>query len=268
MLQAAFREVHRSGFQSAGIDTILAATNVTKGALYYHFDSKEALGYAIVDEIIAKLVRDRWLRPLLSDGQPIDILIGIVRRIPDRPEDIRAGCPLLNLAQEMSPLDEQFRKRLERLFLAWQEGVATLLRKGQSQGTVRRDLNPDEAASFLVAMVEGYASLAKNAQDAKVWEVGMRNIVGWLRSLRTPRQSRRGGGRRMSKKHVVRPRQRLQLEEKTMNRKRWAMIACLSFALFVGLMGMKQGQAQAPKTAYPNMATTRSVPHGRPKCRD
>jgi AcrR family transcriptional regulator len=134
LLQAAFREVHRSGFQSAGIDTILAATNVTKGALYHHFESKEALGYAIVEEVIAKLVHDRWLRPMLSDGQPIDILIGIVRGLPVRPQDIRNSCPLLNLAQEMSPLDEQFRKRLERLFLAWQKGVATLLRRGQSQG--------------------------------------------------------------------------------------------------------------------------------------
>ncbi len=208
LLQAAFREVHRSGFQSAGIDTILAATNVTKGALYHHFESKEALGYAIVEEVIAKLVHDRWLRPMLSDGQPIDILIGIVRGLPVRPQDIRNSCPLLNLAQEMSPLDEQFRKRLERLFLAWQKGVATLLRKGQSQGTVRCELNPDETASFLVAMVEGHASLAKVAQDAKVWEVGIRNIVGWLKSLRAPRQSWIGG-RRMLKKHELRQRRRL-----------------------------------------------------------
>ena len=192
LLQAAFREVHRSGFQSAGIDTILAATNVTKGALYHHFESKEALGYAIVEEIIAKLVHDRWLRPMLGNGDPIDILIGIVRRLPVRPEDIRHSCPLLNLAQEMSPLDEQFRKRLERLFLAWQDGVATLLRKGQSQGRVRRDLNADETATFLVAMVEGHASLAKVAQDARVWEAGIRNIVGWLRSLRVARKYRRG----------------------------------------------------------------------------
>jgi hypothetical protein len=92
----------------------------------------------------------------------------------------------------MSPLDEQFRKRLERIFLDWQEGVATLLRQGRSQGTVRRDLNPDEAASFLVAMVEGYGTLAKNAQDAKVWEAGIRNIVGWLRSLRAPGNRKRG----------------------------------------------------------------------------
>jgi TetR/AcrR family transcriptional repressor of nem operon len=192
LLQAAFREMHRSGFQSAGIDAILAATNVTKGALYYHFDSKETLGYAVVEEIIAKFTRDRWLRPMLSEGQAIDILIGVVRRIPARPKDVRAGCPLLNLAQEMSPLDEQFRKRLESIFLDWQEGIVTLLRKGQSQGTVRRDLNPDETASFLVAMVEGYATLAKNAQDTKVWNAGIRNIVEWLRSLRAPGNRKRG----------------------------------------------------------------------------
>jgi TetR/AcrR family transcriptional regulator, transcriptional repressor for nem operon len=192
LLKAAFREVHRSGFRSTGIEAILAATNVTKGALYHHFESKEALGYAIIEEIIAKLFQDRWLSPMLGNGEPIDILIGIVRRLPGRPQDIRNSCPLLNLAQEMSSLDEQFRKRLEMLFLGWQKGVAALLRKGQSQGTVRREVNPDETASFLVAMVEGNASLAKVAQDSKVWEVGLKNIVGWLRTLRVPGNRRRG----------------------------------------------------------------------------
>ena len=121
-----------------------------------------------------------------SEGDAIDLLIGVVRRIPDSPQDVRAGCPLLLLSQEMSPLDEQFRKRLERIFLDWQEGIVTLLRKGKYQGTVRRVLNPDEAASFLIATVEGYATLAKNAQDAKVWKAGIRNVVRWLRTLRPP----------------------------------------------------------------------------------
>jgi TetR/AcrR family transcriptional repressor of nem operon len=194
LLQAAFREVYRYGFQSAGIDTILAATNVTKGALYYHFESKEALGYAIIEEIVAELTRDRWLRPLQrsKDKDPIDALIGIVRAIPARPRDVKGGCPLVNLTQEMSQLDEQFRKRLERIFHAWQEGVAVALRKGQSQGTVRRDLVPEETASFLIAMVEGYEVLAKNAQDAKVWNMGIRNIAGWLNSLRAPGNRKRG----------------------------------------------------------------------------
>jgi TetR/AcrR family transcriptional regulator, transcriptional repressor for nem operon len=194
ILQAAFREVYRYGFQNAGVDAILAATNVTKGALYHHFESKEALGYAVVEEIVANFPRDRWLLPLERskdiDKNPIDALIGIVRAIPARPKDVKAGCPLVNLAQEMSPLDEQFRKRLERIFNGWQEGIATALRRGQSQGTVRRDVVPEETASFLIAMIEGYEVLAKNAQDAKVWNTGIRNIVAWLQTLRMPRHPR------------------------------------------------------------------------------
>jgi TetR/AcrR family transcriptional regulator, transcriptional repressor for nem operon len=194
LLQAAFREVYKVGFQSAGIDTILAATNVTKGALYHHFASKEALGYAVIEEIVATFPRDRWLLPLERnrDKDPIDALIGIVRAIPARPRDIRAGCPLVNLAQEMSQIDEQFRKRLEKIFHAWQEGIAVALRRGQQEGIVRRDLVPEEAASFLIAMVEGYEVLAKNAQDAKVWRMGIRNIVDWLSSLRATAKRDRG----------------------------------------------------------------------------
>jgi TetR/AcrR family transcriptional regulator, transcriptional repressor for nem operon len=186
LLQAAFREVYRYGFQSAGVDTILAATNLTKGALYYHFESKEALGYAIIEEIIAEITSDRWMLPLQrsKDKNPVDVLAAIVQALPARPRDAKSGCPLVNLAQEMSQLDEQFRKRLERIFHAWQEEIAAALRRGQSQGTVRSDLVPEQTASFLIAMVEGYEVLAKNAQDAKVWNMGIRNIVGWLGSLR------------------------------------------------------------------------------------
>src|ERR1700733_11610290 len=77
LLQAAFREVYRYGFQSAGIDKILAATDVTKGALYYHFESKEALGHAIIEEIVAEITRDRWVLPLQRsmDKNPVDTLI-------------------------------------------------------------------------------------------------------------------------------------------------------------------------------------------------
>jgi TetR/AcrR family transcriptional regulator, transcriptional repressor for nem operon len=190
--QAAFREVYRSGFQSASLDTILAVAGVTKAARYYHFDSKEALGYAIVDEVIAPDFHGKWLRPLERGKDPIDTLIGIVRGESVRPEDVRGGCPLNNLAQERSPLDEGFRKRLATVFHEWPEGIASALRKGQTHGRVRRDVEPAETAGFLMAMVEGYVSLAKNAQDAQVSKTGKKNMVGWLRSLRVPGNRKQG----------------------------------------------------------------------------
>jgi len=192
LLQAASREIYRSGFQSASLDTILAVAGVTKGALYHHFGSKEALGYAVVEEIIAPDVHGKWVRPFQSGKDPIDALIGAVRRIPVRPADVRGGCQLNNLAQEMSPLDAGFRKRLAMIFDAWREAVASVLREGQTHGSVRRDVEPAASAGLLIAMVEGYASLAKNAQDPKVMKAGIRNIVDWLRSLRASGNRKRG----------------------------------------------------------------------------
>jgi len=192
LLQSAFREVYRSGFQSTGLDAILAAARVTKGALYHHFGSKEALGYAIVEEIIAPDNRGQWLLPLQNCKDPIDVLIGVVQELSVQPEVVRGGCPLINLSQEMSPLNAGFRQRLATIFRNWQDGVAAALRDGQNHGKVRRDLEPAQAAGLLIAMVEGYGSLAKNAQDAKVMEEGIRNIVEWLRSLRPPGNRKRG----------------------------------------------------------------------------
>jgi TetR/AcrR family transcriptional regulator, transcriptional repressor for nem operon len=91
----------------------------------------------------------------------------------------------------MSPLDEGFRKRLAMVFHTWQEGIASALRAEQIQGRVRRDVEPAEAAGFLIATLEGYVSLAKNAQDPKVMKTGIKNIVVWLRSLRPPDNPRR-----------------------------------------------------------------------------
>jgi TetR/AcrR family transcriptional regulator, transcriptional repressor for nem operon len=191
LLQAASREIYRSGFQSASLDKILASAGVTKGALYHHFKSKEALGYVVVEEVIAPDVHGTWVRPLLSVKDPIEALIGIVQGLSVRPEDVCGGCQLNNLAQEMSPLDAGFRKRLEIIFDDWREGVASVLREGQTHGRVRRDVEPNDAASLLIAMVEGYGSLAKNAQDPKMIKAGIRNIVDWLRSLGPPGNRKR-----------------------------------------------------------------------------
>jgi AcrR family transcriptional regulator len=192
LLQAAAREIYRSGFQSASLDGILASAGVTKGALYHHFKNKEALGYAVVEEIISPGVRGTWVQPFQNVKDPIDALIRAVRGIRVQPKDVCGGCELNNLAQEMSPLDAGFRKRLETIFDAWREAVASVLREGQTHGSVRRDVEPHDAAGLLIAMVEGYGSLAKNAQDPKVMKAGITNIVTWLRSLRAPGNRKRG----------------------------------------------------------------------------
>jgi TetR/AcrR family transcriptional repressor of nem operon len=195
-LQAAFKEINRSGYRSADLDAILAAAGVTKGALYYHFDRKEALGYAVVDEVIASKVHQKWVQPLRNAGNPIDVLIRIFQSESLKREDVQHGCYLLNLSQEMSGLDEGFRRRTARVYKDWHDAMAEALREGKKRGVVRSDINANETATFLLAAWEGYAVLAKNAQDPRMLQSGQRNVVRHLESLRPPRGRTRAAGRR------------------------------------------------------------------------
>jgi TetR/AcrR family transcriptional regulator, transcriptional repressor for nem operon len=195
LLRAAFQEMHRSGFRSADLDAILATAGVTKGALYYHFDNKEALGYAVVDEVIANNTREMWVRPLQNAKNPIDTLVGIVQSISLRPKDLQHGCPLINLSIEMSSLDEGFRKRTAKIFRDWHDAIAVGLRDGQKRGVVRSDVNANETATFLIAAFEGYVFLAKNSQDARTLRSGQRSVSRHLESLRPARDRARAAGR-------------------------------------------------------------------------
>jgi TetR/AcrR family transcriptional regulator, transcriptional repressor for nem operon len=195
LLRAAFQEMHRSGFRSADLDAILAAAGVTKGALYYHFDNKEALGYAVVDEVIASNLNQKWVQPLRHAKNPIDVLIRIIQSESLKREDVQRGCPLLNLSQEMSGLDEGFRRRTAKIYKDWHDAMAEALREGQKRKIVRNDINANETATFLIAAWEGYVVLGKNSQDPRTMQSGQRRVSGHIESLRPARRRTRAPSR-------------------------------------------------------------------------
>jgi TetR/AcrR family transcriptional repressor of nem operon len=189
LLRAAFEEIYRRGFQAASLDTILAQAGVTKGALYHHFPTKAALGLAVVDEVVKGLLLERWLGVLQAQpGDPVTALQGTLRHRAANltAGEIELGCPLNNLAQEMSPLDEQFRRSVEATFEAWREGFARVLGRGQAEGTVRRDVDPKQVATFIVAAVEGSYGLAKSAQSGSMVRANLEMLGLFLEGLRAP----------------------------------------------------------------------------------
>ena len=195
LLHAAYQEIYRSGFRSADVNVILAKAGVTKGALYYHFDNKEALGYAVVDEMIASKVHRKWVQPLRNAKNPIDVLIRIFQSESLKREDVQRGCDLLNLSQEMSGLDEGFRRRTARIYRDWHDAMAEALREGQKRRVVRSDINANETARLLIAAWQGYAVLGKNSQDARMLQSGQRSVSRHLKSLRPERDRTRAASR-------------------------------------------------------------------------
>ncbi len=187
ILQAAYEEIHVRGFQAASLSKILANTNVTKGALYHYFPTKLALGYAVVDEILAEQIQQQWVQPLLQTDDPVTGLIQIIKQAGQEltEEDIYCGCPLNNLAQEMAPVDEGFRSRVEFVYEAWRMGTETAFKNGQDKGFVKKEINATSVATMIVASLEGCMGLAKNARSKKMLYQCGESVMDYLQSLRT-----------------------------------------------------------------------------------
>jgi AcrR family transcriptional regulator len=187
LLDAAFDEMYLHGFSATGIEVVLAASGVSKGALYHHFGNKQGLGYAVVEERVRPLVRERYIQPFMESSDPTEGL----RRMGQRMEEelmktgiLQRGCPVNNLIQEMSGVDEGFRQRLAAILQEWRDTIADGLRRGQAAGTVNPEADPEKAATFMVATLMGAVGFAKNAQDLLPFDFCRSALDTYIETLR------------------------------------------------------------------------------------
>ena len=187
ILEAAFGEFYRNGFQGSSLNRIVKEAGTTKGALFHHFQGKNELGYAVVREVIHPQLKARWSDPLAHSTDPITDLKRLFRQcLKDERSDgqLVHGCPLNNLAQEMSPLDEKFRQILEQIYVAWRESLEGAFARGIKTDTVRKNVSPRKVAAFIVAVQAGIVGTAKNAQSEELMMQSGQAFFDYLDSLR------------------------------------------------------------------------------------
>jgi TetR/AcrR family transcriptional repressor of nem operon len=173
ILEAAAELMHLKGYQATSLDDVLRESGVGKGNFYYHFKSKEDLGYAILDQAIASFL-GKTLEPCFSDGSTprLDQIRCFLVRVlaAQRERNCVGGCALGNLASELSDVHEGFRARLSRVFSAWHARLTQALAEAQTEGSVGPDCRPEAVAQFLVASLEGAILMTKLTKDITVME--------------------------------------------------------------------------------------------------
>lgn len=187
-METALDLFHRGSFKGTSINQVVEHAGITKGALFHYFRGKNELGYAVVEECIRGQIIETWVKPLATSVDPISDMIGILDRfgemMEEQPELIEFGCPLNNLAQEMSTQDEEFRLRLVSLYRQWETALEKAIRAGIDAGTVKRDIDPSAAATSIVALMEGSIGLIKVNRDRehiRKVDSGVRMLLEMLR---------------------------------------------------------------------------------------
>ena len=146
-------------------------TSLTKGAFYHQFPTKLELGYALVDEVIKPMTYSRWITPLQEFKNPLEGILSQVKNLigKAKPDELRYGCPLNNLVQEMAPIDEEFKSRLQGALLYWIGGMEAELDRAKKDGYLKSDVNTRQVAHFVVMAHEGFYGMLKGLDDPKAF---------------------------------------------------------------------------------------------------
>ena len=185
ILERNFQAVRLHGFQGMRADKVITDLGITKGALYHYFPNKFELGYAIVDELVAPAYISSWRPFEEATEKHLDALVACLEFHKQRAteEDIRLGCPLNNLVQEMTPLDEGFRTRLQAVVHGMHASLERGFRNAQAAGTVTTVVDPSQTAWFVLSCLEGSYGMAKAAQSLRVFNTSIDQLITYLRTL-------------------------------------------------------------------------------------
>jgi len=180
ILDAAGRLIHLRGFHNTSVDDILRESGVGKGNLYYYFKSKDELGYAALDRTIERIQEDILERLFAPGVDPWTQLESFLEYSVERArrEGCVGGCPLGNLALEMSDIHEGFRTRLSDAFSQVRSKIEETLDRAKRDGTLRIGTDIPRLANFILAGFEGAFMMGKLHRDAEL----MANVVDELKA--------------------------------------------------------------------------------------
>lgn len=155
------------GYCAVAVDEILRAAGVPKGSFYYHFQSKEDFGGALIgayNEFFSSKLRSWFQR---SDLSPLDRLRGFISDAEKGMEKhaFRRGCLVGNLGQEMAALPPGFRSLLSSALSDWQHLTEACLLEAQNQGEIGKHHKPEALAAFFWIGWEGAVLRAKLEQS-------------------------------------------------------------------------------------------------------
>jgi TetR/AcrR family transcriptional regulator, transcriptional repressor for nem operon len=172
--------IHHQGFQSTGLKELFATSGTSSGSFYNYFQSKDELGYALI-EFKWQQLKENILDPMVSVcDNPIDGLFWMIDQLEAKhlAEPDCAGCFLGNLIVDLAKYNPEFETALQQVFHDWENAIAQQLKAGKKQ--LRKGIQPNLLAEQIMNTIEGVLLMARLYNDSnriKRGFAGIRQIV-------------------------------------------------------------------------------------------
>ncbi|RKZ09638.1 TetR family transcriptional regulator [Candidatus Fermentibacteria bacterium] len=181
--------IRRNGFNNTGLSMILKVAGVPKGSFYYYFKNKEDFGLRLI-EYLHNSIKPMFYGFLTGecDNPPLERLrefFAYFRRI-FTDEEIKSGCPIGNISQEMAATNPRFRAKLADVFDDITNPVVICLGHAVEQGYLTRQEDVLQLAKFIVNSWQGALIALKITESAEPLLIFEKFIFNELLRSRAP----------------------------------------------------------------------------------
>lgn len=150
ILEAAASVFDEQGYDRATIAEVLERAGVTKGALYFHFASKEQLALAVLEEQVVDIAVEPQkikLQEFVDSGQVLAYRL--------RSDPIQRGAARLAVEQGSNHLDRK------QSMISWTHFVESLLNQARDRGEVLESIVVRETAELFVGAFAGLQMMSQ-----------------------------------------------------------------------------------------------------------
>jgi AcrR family transcriptional regulator len=164
------------GYAATGIAQILKASGTKSGSLYYFFPSKEDLLAAVLKKY-KEMLGPRVVGPALSrTSDPIERLFGVLDgyRVLLQATEFRLGCPIGNLALEVSNDHPRVRTLIVENFEAWCTAIAGMIEDASAR--LPQPVEARALARHVLATMEGAVMLARAYRSFEPFDDAVRQL--------------------------------------------------------------------------------------------
>jgi AcrR family transcriptional regulator len=176
---------YANGYYNTSVGDILKSLNLSKGAFYHHFQSKEEFFVSIIQNLVFRKVYSMLIEPLEQQQDPFQAIEKCLDNALETAEynEMDFGFILNNFINEFNGRNEAIMKNLTDICKVWEVNLVTLLQRGKSNGYVERHVDSEALATYIMASYFGIRTLMVSGNAKMLRYQYLQQLRNHFRSL-------------------------------------------------------------------------------------
>ncbi len=176
---------YQKGYYNTSVDDILKELALSKGAFYYHFQSKEDFFISIVQNLVIQKVYHMLVEPIAGKEDPLNAISACFEDALETAEhnELDYGFVLTNFITEFGRKNPEISTYLQDILKIWEVNLITVLQKGKSDGYIDRHVDSEAVATYLISSYIGIRTLMVDGNARMLRYKYMQQLRQYFRSI-------------------------------------------------------------------------------------